>query len=88
MSLFQILKKFKNLLYYEYKSELNTALRTLFRPVMELPWRKAKCRFMMTKRCPRVEECERRVKRSAASERHASPLCVSASSAQYIKVIN
>lgn len=33
--------------------------------VMELPWHIVKWGIMMTKHCPRIKECERRVKRSA-----------------------
>lgn len=49
--------------------------RTKARPVhmlvMELPWHIVKWGIMMTKHCPRIKECERRVKRSTESELHA-----------------
>lgn len=39
--------------------------------VMELPWHIVEWGIMMTKHCPRIKECERRVKRSAQTERRA-----------------
>lgn len=48
-----------------------TKARTVHMLVMELPWHIVKWGIMMTKHCPRIKECERRVKRSTQTELHA-----------------
>lgn len=48
-----------------------TKARPVHMLVMELPWHTVKWGIMMTKHCPQIKECERRVKRSMQTELHA-----------------